>query len=116
MPNQYENEQNVRAHELTTGPELWRQTEGRITHLFLSLGTCGTVTGVARSLRVRNPEIKVIAVQPSEGHDVPGLRNVSELEVTKLFDPSLIEPAPARGWSSRAPGGSSSATGTGSGS
>ncbi|MHC4709670.1 MAG: PLP-dependent cysteine synthase family protein [Planctomycetota bacterium] len=91
MPNQYENEQNVRAHELTTGPELWRQTEGGITHLFLSLGTCGTVTGVARSLRARNPEIKVIAVQPSEGHDVPGLRNVSELEVTKLFDPSLID-------------------------
>ncbi|MHC4218496.1 MAG: PLP-dependent cysteine synthase family protein [Planctomycetota bacterium] len=91
MPNQYENEQNVRAHELTTGPELWRQTEGRITHLFLSLGTCGTVTGAGRFLKGRNPDIKVIAVQPSEGHDVPGLRNVSELEVTKLFDPSLID-------------------------
>ncbi|MHC4427507.1 MAG: PLP-dependent cysteine synthase family protein [Planctomycetota bacterium] len=91
MPNQYENEQNVRAHELTTGPELWRQTDGRITHLFLSLGTCGTVTGAGRYLRSRNPEIKVIAVQPTEGHDVPGLRNVSELEVTKLYEPSLID-------------------------
>ena len=91
MPNQYENEHNVRAHELTTGPELWRQTDGRITHLFVSLGTCGTVTGVGRYLRQRNPELKVIAVQPSEGHDVPGLRNVSELEVSKLFDPSLID-------------------------
>jgi cysteine synthase len=91
MPNQYENEQNVRAHELTTGPEIWRQTGGGITHLFLSLGTCGTVTGVGRYLRGRNPGIKVIAVQPTEGHDVPGLRNVSELEVTKLFDPALID-------------------------
>jgi cysteine synthase len=91
MPNQYENEANVRAHERTTGPELWRQTEGRITHLFLSLGTCGTVTGTSRYLKARVPDLKVIAVQPSQGHDVPGLRNVSELDVTRLFDPSLID-------------------------
>ncbi len=69
MPNQYENEQNVLAHMQTTGPEIWRQTEGRITHLFVSLGT----------------------VQPTEGHDVPGLRNVSQLGVSKLFDASLVD-------------------------
>src|ERR671935_3136392 len=69
MPNQYENERNVEAHYRTTGPEIWRQTEGKITHLFLSLGTCGTVTGTARFLRGRNPNVKVIAVQPTEGHD-----------------------------------------------
>lgn len=91
MPNQYENEANVRAHLETTGPEIWRQTEGRITHLFLSLGTCGTVTGLARYLKEKNPEVKVFAVQPTEGHDVPGLRNVRQLEVSKLFDPSLID-------------------------
>jgi cysteine synthase len=91
MPNQYENEANVQAHERTTGPEIWRQTEGRITHLFLSLGTCGTVTGTSRFLRGKKPDIKVIAVQPTEGHDVPGLRNVSQLEVSRLFDPSLID-------------------------
>jgi cysteine synthase len=91
MPNQYENEANVRAHEETTGPEIWRQTEGRITHLFVSLGTCGTVTGTGRFLRGKKPDVKVIAVQPTEGHDVPGLRNVSQLEVSKLFDPSLID-------------------------
>lgn len=91
MPNQYENEQNVLAHFRTTGPEIWRQTEGRITHLFLSLGTCGTVTGAGRFLRARKPGVKVIAVQPTEGHDVPGLRNVSQLSVSKLFDPSLID-------------------------
>jgi cysteine synthase len=91
MPNQYENEENVRAHYETTGPEIWRQTEGRLTHLFLSLGTCGTVTGCSRFLKERNPTVRVIAVQPSEGHDVPGLRNVSQLDVSKLYDPSVID-------------------------
>jgi cysteine synthase len=91
MPNQYENEENVRAHYETTGPEIWRQTEGRLTHLFLSLGTCGTVTGCGRFLKERNPDVRIVAVQPSEGHDVPGLRNVSQLDVSKLYDPSLID-------------------------
>jgi cysteine synthase len=91
MPNQYENEKNVEAHMKTTGPEIWKQTQGRITHLFTSLGTCGTVTGIGRFLREKNSRIKIIAVQPTEGHDVPGLRNVSQLEVSKLFDPSLID-------------------------
>ncbi len=90
LPNQYENERNAEAHFRTTGPEIWRQTEGRITHLFVSLGTCGTVTGTARFLRSKRADLKVIAVQPTEGHDVPGLRNVSQLAVSKLYDPSLI--------------------------
>ena len=91
MPNQYENEQNVEAHMLTTGPEIWRQTDGKVTHLFVSLGTCGTVTGTSRFLKGKNKDIKVIAIQPTEGHDVPGLRNVSQLGVSKLFDASLID-------------------------
>ena len=91
MPNQYENENNVQAHIDTTGPEIWKQTDGRVTHVFLSLGTCGTVTGVSRYLRERNPEIRIVAVQPTEGHDVPGLRNVAQLDVSKLFDPQLID-------------------------
>jgi cysteine synthase A/cysteine synthase B len=91
MPNQYENEQNVEAHLRTTGPEIWRQTEGRVTHLFVSLGTCGTVSGTSRFLKGKNPKIKVVAVQPTEGHDVPGLRNVSQLGVSKLFDSSLVD-------------------------
>lgn len=91
MPNQYENSKNVEAHIKTTGPEIWKQTEGKITHLFASLGTCGTVTGISRFLRGKNPDIKVIAVQPTEGHDVPGLRNVSQLGVSKLFDSSLVD-------------------------
>jgi cysteine synthase len=91
MPNQYENEANVEAHIATTGPEIWRQTGGEVTHVFLSLGTCGTVTGLGRFFRERKPGVKLIAVQPSEGHDVPGLRNISQLEVSKLFDPELID-------------------------
>jgi len=91
LPNQYENEKNVEAHFLTTGPEIWRQTEGKITHLFVSLGTCGTVTGTSKFLRTKKPNIKVIAVQPTEGHDVPGLRNVTQLGASKLFDSSLID-------------------------
>jgi S-sulfo-L-cysteine synthase (O-acetyl-L-serine-dependent) len=91
MPNQYENPKNVEAHFKTTGPEIWRQTEGKITHLFVSLGTCGTVVGTSQFLRSKNPGIKVIAVQPTEGHDVPGLRNVSQLGVSKLFDSSLVD-------------------------
>lgn len=91
MPNQYENTANLEAHFQTTGPEIWRQTEGRITHLFATLGTCGTLMGTSRFLRAQNSSLKVIAVQPSEGHDVPGLRNVSQLDVSKLFDRSLID-------------------------
>ncbi|MDX9911817.1 MAG: cysteine synthase family protein [Phycisphaerales bacterium] len=89
--NQYENRANVEAHVRTTGPEIWSQTQGRITHLFVSLGTCGTVTGCATYLKQRNPDVRVIAVQPTEGHDVPGLRNLAQLEVSKLYDPSLVD-------------------------
>jgi cysteine synthase B len=91
MPNQYENDKNVQAHFRTTGPEIWKQTEGKITHLFVSLGTCGTVTGASKFLRSKNPSVRVIAVQPTEGHDVPGLRNISQLGVSKLFDASLVD-------------------------
>jgi cysteine synthase len=57
----------------------------------VSLGTCGTVTGVGRFLRGKKPDVKVVAVQPTEGHDIPGLRNLRQLDVSKLFDPSLID-------------------------
>lgn len=91
MPNQYENPANVRAHVRTTGPEIWKQTGGKVTHVFTSLGTCGTVTGLATFLKQKNPKVRVYAVQPSPGHDVPGIRNVSELDVSKLYDPKLID-------------------------
>ncbi|MCC6426969.1 MAG: cysteine synthase family protein [Phycisphaerales bacterium] len=91
MPNQYENQANAQAHIRTTGPEIWRQTQGNVSHVFVSLGTCGTASGLSKFLKEKNPAIKVLAVQPSPGHDVPGLRNTSELGASKLFDPALID-------------------------
>ena len=91
MPNQYENRQNILAHETTTGPEIWNQTEGRVTHFFASLGTAGTIVGAGRYLKSKNPGIKVVVIAPTEGHDVPGLRTVSELPNTNLFDESIVD-------------------------
>ncbi len=87
MLNQYENEANPQSHYLTTGPEIWRQTEGKVTHFVAALGTCGTVTGTGRFLKEKNPNIKVIAVHPEEGHDIPGVRSIRQLKQTKLFRP-----------------------------
>ena len=95
MPNQYENEANLEAHIKTTGPEIWRQTEGKVTHFVAGLGTCGTITGNCRYLKSQNPGVQVIAVHPTEGHDIPGVRSIKQLELTKLFLPdeydALIE-------------------------
>ncbi len=91
MPNQYANQQNVEAHVRTTGPEIWRQTQGKVTHVFTSLGTCGTVMGLSKFLKSKNPAVKIVAVQPTAGHDVPGIRNVSELDVSQLYDPKLVD-------------------------
>lgn len=84
--NQYANDANPEAHYRTTGPEIWRQTEGRVTHLVAGLGTCGTVTGSGRYLREQNPDIRLIAVHPEEGHDIPGVRSIRQLSQTKFFN------------------------------
>lgn len=91
MPNQYENEANIRAHQETTGPEIWRQTEGRVTHVFASLGTAGTIVGLGRYLKSKNPDIRIVVVSPTEGHDVPGLRAFSELAAANLYDSSVVD-------------------------
>lgn len=85
--NQYKNPANPEAHYLTTGPEVWRQTGGEVTHFFASLGTCGTVTGTGRFLKERKPAVKVFGVHPMEGHDVPGVRSIRQLQQTALFAP-----------------------------
>jgi cysteine synthase/rhodanese-related sulfurtransferase len=85
--DQYANEANPDAHFRTTGPEIWRQTEGKITHFFASLGTCGTITGNGRFLKSRNPAVKVIGVYPEDGHDIPGVRSKRQLDQTKLYFP-----------------------------
>lgn len=85
--NQYKNPANPEAHFLTTGPEIWRQTEGRITHFVAGLGTCGTVTGTGRFLKSQRGDVKVIGVHPAEGHDIPGVRSIRQLKQTQLFAP-----------------------------
>jgi|TARA_B100001123_G_scaffold401736_1_gene488761 cysteine synthase/rhodanese-related sulfurtransferase len=87
MLNQYANEANPSAHYKTTGPEVWSQTEGRVTHFVAGLGTCGTITGVGRYLKEKNTDIQVLGVHPNEGHDIPGVRSVRQLQQTRFFHP-----------------------------
>jgi cysteine synthase A/cysteine synthase B len=90
FPNQYDNELNVSAHYRTTGPEIWKQTRGKIGYFFAGFGTCGTITGVGRYLKERNPEVRVIAVQPSSHrHKLPGMRRITGL--TKEFIPKILD-------------------------
>lgn len=85
--NQYANPANPDAHYRTTGPEIWRQTGGAVTHFIASLGTCGTITGAGRFLKEQNPQVKVIGVHPTDGHDIPGVRSRRALAVTEFFTP-----------------------------
>jgi len=85
--NQYENEANPGAHYRTTGPEIWRQTEGKVTHFVAGLGTCGTITGTGRFLKEKNRAVKVLGAHPSEGHDIPGVRSITQLRLTKFYLP-----------------------------
>ena len=85
--NQYKNPANPDAHFRTTGPEVWRQTEGKITHFVAGLGTCGTITGTGRFLKSKNPAIKVYGAHPTDGHDIPGVRSRKALALTDFFKP-----------------------------
>jgi cysteine synthase A/cysteine synthase B len=94
-PNQYENELNVEAHYRTTGPEIWNQTGGDIDYFFAAFGTCGTITGVGRYLKERNPDIKIIGIEPtSREHKLFGIKKISDLPdefKPKILDYSLID-------------------------
>lgn len=85
--DQYTNPANPDTHYRTTGPEIWRQTGGTVTHFIASLGTCGTITGTGRFLKEQNPGVRVIGVHPTEGHDIPGVRSRRALAVTDFFKP-----------------------------
>src|SRR5580765_3775232 len=74
MLDQYKNEANPESHYKTTGPEIWKQTAGKVTHFAAGLGTCGTITGTGRFLKEKNRAIQVLGVHPAEGHDIPGVR------------------------------------------
>jgi cysteine synthase B len=89
-PNQYESELNVAAHYHSTGPEIWRQTNGRIDYFFAGIGTGGTITGVGRYLKERNPNIKIIAVEPAHRqHQLSGLKRITGLP--EEFFPSILD-------------------------
>jgi S-sulfo-L-cysteine synthase (O-acetyl-L-serine-dependent) len=89
--DQFANPDNPLVHYETTGPEIWEDTSGRITHFVSAMGTTGTITGVARYLKERNPEVCVIGAQPAEGSRIPGIRKWPEAYLPKIFDPSLVD-------------------------
>ena len=85
MPNQYENDANFLAHYESTGPEIWKQTNGNITHFLTGCGTGGTITGIATFLKEKNKNIKVVAIQAQKNHLLQGLRNFEESSMPDLF-------------------------------
>lgn len=89
--DQFANEDNPRIHYETTGPELWEQTGGRITHFVSAMGTTGTITGVSRFLKEKNPDIRIIGAQPSEGSRIPGIRKWPQEYLPKIYDASRVD-------------------------
>ena len=89
--DQFANADNPRIHYETTGPELWEQTGGRITHFVSAMGTTGTITGVSRYLKEKNPQILVIGAQPQEGSRIPGIRKWPEAYMPAIYDPRAVD-------------------------
>jgi cysteine synthase B len=90
--DQYKNPANPLAHATTTGPEIWEQTQGGITHFVAGLGTCGTMMGVGRYLREQNPMVRLVGVQPdSSEHGISGLKHLATADVPAIYDPSLVD-------------------------
>ena len=89
--DQFANSDNPEAHYRTTGPEIWRDTEGRITHFVSSMGTTGTIMGCSRYFKEQNPAIQIIGVQPTEGAQIPGIRKWPEEYVPKICDSSRVD-------------------------
>ena len=89
--DQFGNGDNPRAHFETTGPEIWSDTHGRVTHFVSAMGTTGTITGVGRFLKQHNPEIQIIGAQPSEGSRIPGIRKWSPEYVPGIYDASVVD-------------------------
>ena len=84
-PNQYANEANFKGHYVGTGPEIWKQTEGKVTHFFTGVGTGGTITGIGTFLKEKNPNVKIIGCQPQQNHLIQGWRNFEESAKPDLF-------------------------------
>ena len=89
--NQFANPDNPLAHYTGTGPEIWEQTHGRITHFVSSMGTTGTIMGVSRFLKEKNPAIQIIGCQPDEGSQIPGIRKWPPEYLPKIFEPHRVD-------------------------
>jgi cysteine synthase B len=89
--DQFANPDNPLAHYEGTGPEIWRDTGGRITHFVSSMGTTGTIMGVSRYLKEQNPAVVIIGCQPDEGSQIPGIRNWPEAYMPKIFDRKRVD-------------------------
>jgi S-sulfo-L-cysteine synthase (O-acetyl-L-serine-dependent) len=89
--DQFSNPDNPEAHYESTGPEIWRDTEGRVTHFVSAMGTTGTIMGTGRYLKEQNPDIQIIGVQPEEGSSIPGIRRWPEAYLPKIFDPAGVD-------------------------
>jgi len=89
--DQFANPDNPRIHYETTGPEIWEQTGGQITHFVSAMGTTGTITGVSRFLKEKNPAIRIIGAQPSEGSRIPGIRKWPQEYLPKIYDPAGVD-------------------------
>lgn len=89
--DQFANPDNPRAHYETTGPEIWRDTNGAITHFVSAMGTTGTIMGVGRYLKEKNPQVQIVGAQPSEGSRIAGIRKWPDAYLPKIFDRSLVD-------------------------
>ena len=89
--DQFANPDNPRIHYETTGPELWDQTGGRITHFVSAMGTTGTITGVSKYLKEKNPAVRIVGAQPTEGSRIPGIRKWPQEYLPKIYDPSRVD-------------------------
>ena len=89
--DQFSNPDNPRVHYETTGPEIWAQTEGRVTHFVSAMGTTGTITGVSQFLKEKNPSVQIVGAQPSEGSRIPGIRKWPEEYLPKIYKPSNVD-------------------------
>ncbi|GGO82420.1 cysteine synthase B [Marinobacterium nitratireducens] len=89
--DQFANLDNPQAHYLGTGPEIWQQTHGRVTHFVSSMGTTGTIMGTSRYLKEQNPDIRIIGLQPADGSHIPGIRRWPEAYLPKIFDPARVD-------------------------
>lgn len=91
MLNQFGNDDNWKAHFQTTGPEIWRDTGGKISHFVSSMGTTGTIMGTSRYLKSQNPEVQIVGVQPTDGSRIPGIRRWSPEFLPAIFDDSRVD-------------------------